>query len=258
MDVDRYLTALRRDSQALLDAARAADPGVTIEACPAWQPIDLVWHIAEVHHFWGSVVIERATEYLEPAGPARPATDEGTYAAADASAARLLDALSTTDPGIPVWTWSDQHDVGWVVRRMAQETAVHRWDAERAAGNQYRIDAELASDGIDELLQCFLIWVDEHAPQLDASVHLHCTDVEGEWIVRPGDDGDTVDVQREHAKGDAAIRGDAHDLLMVLWRRAPLSSVDVVGDTPAAERLVARSPLSTFCVTAKAGIRPLP
>ena len=29
------------------------------------------------------------------------------------------------------------------------------------------------------------------------------------------------DVTREHAKGDAAMRGAAADLLLVLWRRLP-------------------------------------
>ena len=45
-------------------------------------------------------------------------------------------------------------------------------------------------------------------------------------------------VRREHTKGDAAIRGPAHDLLMVLWRRDPLDTVDVIGDQAVAEHLV--------------------
>ena len=42
---------------------------------------------------------------------------------------------------------------------MAQETAVHRLDAERAAGREHAIDAELAADGVDEFLFEFLAWV---------------------------------------------------------------------------------------------------
>ena len=49
---------------------------------------------------------------------------------------------------------------GFVLRRMAHETAVHRLDAERAAGREHTIDADLASDGIDEFLFEFLVWVD--------------------------------------------------------------------------------------------------
>ncbi len=73
-------------------------------------------------------------------------------------------------------------------------------------------------------------------------MHFHCTDVEGEWIVGTADDGTSV-VRREHAKGDAAVRGPAHDLLMVLWRRAPLETVDVIGERAVAERLLARTNL---------------
>ncbi len=55
-----------------------------------------------------------------------------------------------------MWTWSPQQDVAFVIRRVTQETAVHRVDAERAAGRDHRIDPELAADGVDEFLYHFL------------------------------------------------------------------------------------------------------
>ncbi len=70
-------------------------------------------------------------------------------------------------------------------------------------------------------------------------MHLHCTDADGEWTVRPdGAGGHTV--ARDHAKADAALRGDAHDLLMVLWRRSPLDAVTVFGDADLAAAFVDR------------------
>jgi hypothetical protein len=72
---------------------------------------------------------------------------------------------------------------------------------------------------------------------LPGSVHIHCTDVAGEWTTRP--DGDRIVTTREHAKGDAAMRGGASDLLLALWRRVPLDAVDVVGDRAVAEAFVA-------------------
>lgn len=96
-------------------------------------------------------------------------------------------------------------------------------------------DPGAATTAIDELLA--------HAPDrvVDAgeSVHLHCTDMDGEWIVRVSEDG-TAAVARQHAKGDAAIRGPAHDLLLVLRQERPLETVEVVGDLTVAERFVAR------------------
>lgn len=244
MDNEDLLTSLRRDAPALLAAARSAGPGQPIEACPGWTALDLVWHVGEVHFFWGTMVQRRFTDpaQVDPLRPERPADEEGIFAFAQGSASMLIDALSTVDPSTEVWTWSAQRDVAFVVRRMAQETAVHRVDAERAAGNPYRIDAELASDGIDEFLELFAMRTVKGAPALDSSVHVHCTDVAGEWLATTDAGGEYV-VIREHAKGDAAMRGGAHDLLMALWRRDPIETLDVVGDRRVAERLIGRTDL---------------
>lgn len=137
MHHDDLLSSLRADAAALLAAARSADPDQVIEACPGWKPIDLVWHIGEVHFFWGTMVRRRFTdpEQVDSLRPERPADDEGVFDFAEGSAEMLIEALSSVDPSTEVWTWSEQKDVAFVIRRMAQETAVHRVDAERAAGN---------------------------------------------------------------------------------------------------------------------------
>jgi uncharacterized protein (TIGR03083 family) len=236
MEPARYLQSIRHDAAGLLEAAAAADRSTTIAACPDWTVPDLVWHIGEVQDFWGTIVRERLQDWESYVEPSRPQADDELYAFAAASAERLVTALSEVDPATPVYTWSTQKDTAFVIRRMAQEVAVHRVDAERAAGRDHRLDPELASDGVDEFLEFFL------SDDVEGSVHLHCTDVEGEWLVAAGADGPKA-VTRQHAKGDAAIRGPAHDLLMVLWRRDPLERVDVIGDRTAAERLVASTRL---------------
>jgi hypothetical protein len=67
-------------------------------------------------------------------------------------------------------------------------------------------------------------------------VHLHCTDADGEWIVHA--DGR---VERAHAKGDAAMRATASDLVLALYRRVPIDQLDVVGDRAVAEAFLATS-----------------
>ena len=54
---------------------------------------------------------------------------------------------------------------------------------------------------------------------------------------------DRVDATRGHAKGDAAIRGTARDLLLMIWGRDPLGAVDTFGDAAVIDlfRAVARS-----------------
>jgi uncharacterized protein (TIGR03083 family) len=242
MDHDRLLGSLRRDGAALLTAVRAAGPDAPVPMCPGWTAADLAWHIGEVHEFWGTIVADRLDTPDAYVQSPRPETFDATVTFAESTGAALLDALQSTDPETPVWTWASDKSAGFVLRRMAHETAVHRLDAERAAGREHTIDADLAADGIDEFLCEFLVWVDAGAAPLAGSVHLHCTDVAGEWLVRGDDDG--VTVTREHAKGDAAMRGPAADLLLVLWRRLPLDAVEVIGDRATAERLVARTNLS--------------
>ena len=59
-------------------------------------------------------------------------------------------------------------------------------------------------------------------------------------MVRPEPGGAAF--TREHVKGDAAVRGPAHDLLLWLWRRQS-GEVEVLGDTGVAERFRVMSSL---------------
>jgi len=240
MDTSDYLIAIERDGRAFLASCTAADPAATIAACPEWRPADLLWHLAEVHWFWRSIVEARASSYDQVTELERPADDGELPELYRLGLGALLTTLATVDPSTHVWTWANQQDVAFVIRRMAQETAVHRWDADDAAGRAEAIDAALASDGIDEFLEHFLDQPKDGST-IAGSVHLHCTDVAGEWTTRP--EGDRIVTVREHAKGDCAMRGPADVLLRALWRRAPIDALDVVGDRSVAERFLGWSRL---------------
>ena len=240
MDTSDYLIAIERDGRAFLASCTAADPDASIPACPEWRPADLLWHLAEVHRFWRSIVEARASSYDQVVALDRPADDVDLPELYRQGLGALLTALATVDPATPVWTWAAQQDVAFIIRRMAQETAVHRWDADDAAGRAEAIEAELASDGIDEFLEHFLDQPKD-GNTIAGSVHIHCTDVAGEWTTRP--DGDRIVTVREHAKGACALRGPADVLLRALWRRASLDDVDVVGDRAVAEQFVGWSRL---------------
>lgn len=239
MEHTSYLSSLARDGAAFADACEAAGLGAAVTSCPAWSVADLLWHLTEVHQFWRTIVGEGRTtwEGIEPS--ARP-TDDDLFRVYRAGFNETLTVLGAADPAQANWTWSSDHTAGFVVRRMAQETGVHRWDAESAAGASTPIEAELASDGIDEFLTHMLSNSVVGAAPLEGSVHLHCTDVAGEWMVRPTVAGG-LNVIREHAKGDTAMRGAASDLLLVLWRRRDLASVELIGDSAVAARFVAHT-----------------
>jgi hypothetical protein len=125
---------------------------------------------------------------------------------------------------------------------MALETAVHRWDAQAAAGGAGQageVDAVLAADGVDEYFELF---VDgrlhgEAVEGLHGSLHLHATDGEGEWWIAFAPDH--VERRHEHAKADAAVRGPASALLLWVWKRCPddAEELQVFGDTEILKRL---------------------
>jgi uncharacterized protein (TIGR03083 family) len=228
---NEYLTMIRRETEALLDAAASA-PTAPVPTCPEWDGHDLVWHIGEVQHFWGTIVDQRLDDLGGYTEPHRP--DDGQLVAwAHDRLAFLLGVLERTPADTPTWTWTGSRTAAWVVRRMAHEAVVHRYDAELTAQRAASIGPEVAADSVDEYLSTFLVNHDV-AP---GSVHLHATDAAGEWVVRFGD-GEPV-VTREHAKGDAAMRGPAATLLLALWQRLPLDDVDIVGDRDALDRFFA-------------------
>jgi uncharacterized protein (TIGR03083 family) len=226
-----YLDEIRRESSRFYDVAATADPTAPVPSCPDWNIADLVWHLGEVHWFWATDVETRATDpdAIERDKPQRPSEYGDVVAFGRAQAERLLRVLGANGDDTPVWTWAlqeSEHNVGFVRRHQVQEAAVHRWDLENAAtGSAAAIAPDVASDSIDEVLHITVPWSVNDKKPLPGTVHLHCTDTEGEWFVAVNGA-----VERVHKKGDVAIRGSASDLLLAGYKRLPLEVVEFVGD----------------------------
>lgn len=236
-----FLAAIRRDSDRFYAIADGADPNRPVPSCPDWTVADLVWHLGEVHWFWASVVEMRASdpEAVEAGKPDRPGDHAALVAWGRAQVDRMIGLLEATPDDVAVWTWAlrdSDHSVGFIRRHQVQEAAVHRWDLENAVtGRPQPIEPDVASDSIDEMLAIVLPWGVRPDKPLSGSVHLHCTDVEGEWFVHP--DGQ---VEPIHAKGDVAIRGTASNLLLALYKRIALEQAEVIGDPALADELIGR------------------
>ena len=215
-----FLAALRRDGDALLHAA-GRDLSASVPSCPGWSTLDLLEHLGRVYRFAARQV--RSEEPLPP-DDTELAPQAVPAATADALAELLL-VLNETDPQAPAWNWDRDAPAvaAYWPRRMAVETAVHRWDAESATGTPAPIDAGLACDGVDEFLTRFL--PRRRGRSKDGTVgtvHLHATDAPqrepSEWTVDLGPAGATG-IRYVHQKADAALRGPAADLLLALWGR---------------------------------------
>lgn len=240
MDVSHHLRALQREGRAFAASANG-NLQRQVHACPGWNVADLVWHMVRVHDMFEQSVGDRVRGLENLVRRQRPSDDDlvDVYLA---GFDRVVGTLSSADPDELVWTWAGDVPVSWAVRRAAHETTVHSWDVRDATGRATAIEAELASDGIDEFLENFLPRAREGVPAVGGSVHLHCTDVEGEWLVREVD-AITLEVTREHAKGTVAIRGNASDILLALWRRRGVESLEIIGSSDVAERFLQRTAL---------------
>ncbi len=233
MELQEYLGQLTRDSQRLGDAAAAAGTDAPVPTCPGWTVTDLLQHMVRGDE-WARTIVERGergdTSRVVPAEPDATITGDALVQAFRDGAAAMIDVLASADPATSVWTFSaaDRTARFWQ-RRRAQETSVHRYDAESAAGTTTPLDPVMAADGIDEFLVNFLPRLTDNVAALgDATIHVHCTDVEGEWLVAQRDG--EVAVTAEHAKGDVAARGSASDLMLFLWGRRSADSLEVFGD----------------------------
>jgi uncharacterized protein (TIGR03083 family) len=215
---------------------QADDLDAPVPSCPDWSIRDLAGHLIDVDWFWTTIVERPITDPtrlgdMESDRPQRPVERAPLVALGRSTTGRMVDVFGATDPQREVWTWSSQHDAAFVSRHQVQETAVHRWDAQTAVGAELdAIEPRAASDAIDEYLNLGRPFFAANSAPPPGSVHLHCTDVEGEWIVQP--DGQ---VEPIHAKGDVALRGTASDLLLTLYNRLPLDALDVIGDRTVAE-----------------------
>jgi len=150
LDWVQYLDHIRSDGDQLAEAATGHldDP---IPWCPDWVGRDVVAHTGVVHRHKLAIVAGSLQENIEPE-PA-PTGDDALLPWFREGLNDLLSVLATADPATPVHTWHPpDQSVGFWIRRMAHETAIHRGDAESASGPITPLDARLAADGVDEVL----------------------------------------------------------------------------------------------------------
>ncbi|MFY1688356.1 maleylpyruvate isomerase N-terminal domain-containing protein [Plantactinospora sp. WMMB782] len=198
----RLLECLAAD-QARLRQVAATDLAADVPGCPDWTVADLVRHVAVTYlHKVECMRTGRIPSSWPPDVSAEeplPLFDR---------ACRALDAeFDGRDPAALAPTWYDpDQTVGFWLRRMAQETVIHRVDAELAIGRSVaEIPADLATDGIDEVLRLFLgyrsrRWPEDFAEVLPGSaVEILATAGPASWLVRLGPDGATVASDRAAA-----------------------------------------------------------
>ncbi len=225
---ETYRALLRGDATRLREVA-ATGLAPPAPSCPGWTVSDVVAHTAEVYSH--KVACTLLGQEPDPWPPPEWQGRE-PLAAFDQALAALLHLFESHEPDHPSHTWwPPDQTVGFWMRRMALETAVHRVDVELAHDVASPVDADLARDGIDELLVMMLAgdeWGDFGTKEpVDAVVRITCP---GRcWTVALAADAVTVD---RSADGDATVEitGDPSAIFLWLWGRGGTESLALTGE----------------------------
>lgn len=245
LDAPEYLRHLRSESTRFREVLSTCAPDARVPGCPAWDAADLLWHLTEVQHFWGSIITGRPAGPDELTPPERPASYDDLLGAFDVASARLVDALESASPEDKAWSWSQEQTVGFTYRRQAHEALIHRLDAEQAAGSVTGMDPRLAADGVLEVLDIMYggcpPWGEFHG--LPHHVRIDLTDTADTiWVQLGRFHGTDPDTGIEHheddisvvadpgVEPDAVISGPAAVMDARLWRRGDGDSLHVAGD----------------------------
>ncbi|HVB54169.1 MAG TPA: maleylpyruvate isomerase family mycothiol-dependent enzyme [Candidatus Acidoferrales bacterium] len=188
-----------------------------VPPAPGWTVREVVTHVAEVYE---QKIACTLLQREEPSPPRWPAERDPLEWFADVHQ-RLLDLFTNRGAEESSYTWwpADQ-TVGFWARRMAQETVIHRVDAELSSGQSSPVDPELAVDGVDEVLTIFLAGAAE--PVREA-----------------------VPVSAPRGDADAELSGDPEPVLPWLWGRGSASRLTRAGDAAVLTLLRDRLPLAT-------------
>jgi uncharacterized protein (TIGR03083 family) len=231
------LAAIETYSRVFAEAARD-NLDARVQHCPDWSVADLVWHLTEVHWWWGTIAQEQPSEPPdESRKPDRPSEPE-LVPTFEAGARRLVEILGAADQTAACWTWfPGQQDVAFITRHQVQEAAVHAWDAENAAGRHLSIDPAVAADSVDEFLTTSL--ADEEDAQragltpFDDELCLRAADTGDAWTVTDGRVPGSLTMRRgDSDRVDArALEAPAAELLLWLYQRHDLDTGAVPSTT---------------------------
>ncbi len=234
MEIVEHIAHLREEGERFAAAAEAAGLEAEVPTCPGWRVRDLVQHLGGVHRWATSYVVTGRARETTAEEEARFFTRvDGSELAPwfHSGHAALVAALAASSPDLACWTFlAAPSPLAFWARRQAHETAIHRVDAEAAAGRGSACPPDLAADGIDELLNGFL---SRPTGRLVANpavrLGIQATDTGDAWTIRIEPERRVVASGAGDA--DCTASGAASDLYLLLWNRRELGGrVRVEGD----------------------------
>lgn len=240
MELSRFRECLASDYDRMRSVVAGGDRAAKVPSCPDWTLADLTDHTAFVFmHKTGAMRDGVESQDYPPTLPdPRPAPLD-LLAEAYAGLIAEFDRHQPQDAA-GSWYTPDQTVSFWI-RRMAQETVIHRVDAELAAGVPIApIPDDLAADGIDEVLKVFLEFTSEAWNKYFDLAEADGRPIEitadgRSWLVRPTPE--RVLVTDGGGGAVARVSGTPTEVLLWAWRRAADDTVTIDGDAEAVRTL---------------------
>ncbi|MEV2254158.1 maleylpyruvate isomerase family mycothiol-dependent enzyme [Streptomyces sp. NPDC050147] len=232
MKISEHLEILDAEGKLLARTAEAAGPDAKVANCPGWAVRDLLRHTGTVHRWAAAFVAEGhiAPRPMDEPPELDGAALVGWYRQAHAD---LVATLRAASPDVRCWAFLPAPSpLGFWARRQANETTIHRVDAESALGGASSpIGAEFAADGIDELLRGFHARSRSRVRTQEPRVlRVRATDAgtDAVWTVHLSQEPPVTE-RGEDGRAECEVSGPAELVYLALWNRAPFPHVS--GDT---------------------------
>lgn len=233
MDVAEHIAYLEADGPLLAKAAESAGWDAAVPGTE-WTVRDLVTHVGGVHR-WAGDIVRRAAPGPETAAGGAVGSGPGDDELLDwfvEGHAELVASLRSAPAELDCFTFlAAPSPIAFWARRQAHETAIHRADAQSAAGVVPEFDLAFAQDGMAEVLLGFAARK-RHAIAQRGTIALRPLDGSAPWLITLG--GEHIVAERDTAgDADVVVAGTASALYLWLWNRP--APVVMTGDESVAE-----------------------
>lgn len=231
MELVEHIEMLRTEGMLLADSVEVTGLDEQVPTCPQWSVRDLVRHVGQVHR-WAHSHVWQASPSLNTEDSTPYPEDQDLLVWLREGHAQLLQALEAADPAGDYFGFlPGPRGTRFWARRQAHETAIHRVDAQTVTGVVSPAPADLAVDGVDELLHGFFARRPSRFTSAEPySFTLVSTDTPHRWQVTVNEEGQST-VDDPGSEVGTQVHGSAFELYLLLWNRRPLDGLDVQGPT---------------------------
>lgn len=226
MEIADQIARVRTEGETLARAAKSGPLDWTVPGCPGWDVEQLLRHVGDVHRWAATIVRDRVQERLRRDFEG-PSDGDALIAWYREGHRALVEALSSASPDDTFWFWGPAPNaLAFWARRQANETAVHRCDAESARGPITALSTDDALDALDEWLA--LATRRANAPAGRGRV-VRFVPTDGVGAVSVILD-EQVRLGGDAAPADCQLRGTASDLYLWSMNRRGVGGLTVSGD----------------------------